>query len=77
VQAVIRLLLLNGSAIDRIKIAVVNTTLHSHVVDPDYLCFEQKIVSFPWSRDSLERKKYSQLYRGCPQSLKALGSTVD
>jgi hypoxanthine phosphoribosyltransferase len=73
VQAVLKTLLEKGFARNRIKIGAINTTLQSHAVDPDFLCFENQIISFPWSRDSMERKTYLQLYRNCPQSLKEPG----
>ena len=73
-RAVLDLLYANGFKRNLISIAVINTTLQTSVVKPDFLCFNTRIICFPWSRDSKERGRYLQIYRNCPHALREIQS---
>lgn len=68
INEAINLLLEQGLSLDRIRIAVITTTLNYSDVHPDYFCFLGRKISFPWSTDSIEYNLYNKIYKKIPDS---------
>jgi hypoxanthine phosphoribosyltransferase len=61
VLSVANLLVSLGFVEKNLRVAVINTTCINPVIDPDYVCFRNTMLCFPWSRDSLERGQYLKM----------------
>lgn len=61
VLAVLRYLMDLGFQQENLRVAVVNTTVSKRLVNPDYVCYQNALVCFPWSRDSNERATYLKM----------------
>jgi hypoxanthine phosphoribosyltransferase len=66
ILSVINLLLAKGAQKNQIRIAAINTTNTSRVVEPDFVCFPETIIFYPWSRDSKEKREFLRIYSQCP-----------
>jgi hypoxanthine phosphoribosyltransferase len=65
ILSVVKLLLSNGVPRDQIRIAAFNTTLSARVVEPDFVCYPETIIFYPWSYDSKEKKEFQRIYSSC------------
>ena len=42
------------------------TTLPYRVVEPDYVCYPEINIIYPWSNDSKEKSEFLRIYSQCP-----------
>jgi hypoxanthine phosphoribosyltransferase len=58
-----------GANPKRIKIVVINTTLDTSIIKPDFVYKRNVIFGYPWSQDSKEHSKFLKLYKNYQRNL--------
>jgi hypoxanthine phosphoribosyltransferase len=58
---------LSHHGIEQIKIAVINTTNRTRIIEPDYVVYTDTILCFPWSDDSIEKKEFQKIFSAIPK----------
>lgn len=68
VSQVLSSLVLKGAERSKIKTCVINATNKYSLIDPNYCCYKQKVLGFPWSQDSPEFGHFMKKYNSYKNS---------